>query len=350
MKGKNNMLEKLKKVVDYTLFKTKFKTPPSLIFFVTSRCNARCKHCFYWRNLNKRKDLTFKEIEKLTKNLGPVDSLNISGGEPFLRKDLPEIINLFYLNNNLKVVLIPTNGLLPGRIASIIKEILKYAKGKLVILSFSLDGTEKVHDEMRGVKGSFQKVIESYNETQKLKRKHLNLEIQVNTVVTNANENDIKKLIDRLKEIMPDIGLFTLSFLRGDSPDKSISLPPVKNLKELERYRNQKIPPSSFFARLADKIIYKLKLKALKEKRQIIPCEAGRVIGVIEDNGDVKHCELLPPIGNIRRDDFSKIWNSAKSRRERQEIIEGRCWCTHECFLFPSFVAHPICGLKEVLF
>lgn len=344
------MLEKIRKIIDYTIFKRVFKTPPSLIFFVTSQCNSKCKHCFYWQSLNKRRDLNLNEIEKLTENLGAVDSLNISGGEPFLRKDLPEIINFFYKNNNLRVVIIPTNGLLPERIISTMKEVLKYAKGKEVILTFSLDGTEKVHDEIRGVKGSFKKVIKSYKKVKILKRKHPNFQIQVNSVISSSNENDIKKLIDQLKKIMPDIDLFTLSFLRGDAPDKTISLPSTQNLKELEDYRNQRIPTQSFLSRLIDRIIYKLKLKTLEEKRQLIPCEAGRVIGVIEDNGDVRHCELLPPIGNIKKNDFTKIWNSAKAKKERRKIIEGHCWCTHECFLFPSFVAHPISGLKEILF
>lgn len=345
------MLDKFKKVVNYTLLiKTNFRTPPSLIFFVTSLCNAKCRHCFYWRSLNKRKDLSFEEIEKLTKDLGPVESLNISGGEPFLRKDLPEIINLFYVNNGLRVVTIPTNGLLPKNIAFMTKRILEYSKGRPVNLSFSLDGTETVHDKIRGIKGCFKRVIQSYEETKKLKKEFPNFKIQINAVVTNENKDDVKELIDQLKKIMPDIDLFSLSFLRGDTRDTNLHLPTTESLEELKRYSDEKIPTSSLLSKMVDNMIYKLKIKILREKRQVIPCEAGKIIGVIEDNGDVKHCELLHPIGNIRSDKFSKIWNSTKAKRERQRIIEGRCWCTHECFLFPSLVAHPICGLKEALF
>ena len=67
------------------------------IFFVTSACNARCAHCFYWKNLNHQKqDLTFGEISKMVESMPPFGQVLFSGGEPFLRKDLVKIIQLFY--------------------------------------------------------------------------------------------------------------------------------------------------------------------------------------------------------------------------------------------------------------
>src|SRR5512135_1713176 len=71
----------------------------SIIFFVTSACNLRCSHCFYWQNLNRQEDLRLEEIEKISLNLPSFSRLLISGGEPFLRKELPDIIRLFYKNN-----------------------------------------------------------------------------------------------------------------------------------------------------------------------------------------------------------------------------------------------------------
>ena len=62
--------------------------------FVTSVCNARCAHCFYPINAGKN-ELTLEEIEKLTRTLPPIRLLLIGGGEPFLRRDLPEIIRLY---------------------------------------------------------------------------------------------------------------------------------------------------------------------------------------------------------------------------------------------------------------
>src|SRR5262245_49379626 len=59
------------------------RTPPFLVLFINSICNLKCDHCFYWRNLNQRNDLSFDEIKALARDLGPFENLNLSGGEPF---------------------------------------------------------------------------------------------------------------------------------------------------------------------------------------------------------------------------------------------------------------------------
>jgi len=70
--------------------------PVSLIFFVTSRCNLLCRHCFYWEELNKKKgELELPEIEKIAKSLPNLLTVSLTGGEPYLRPDLPEIASAF---------------------------------------------------------------------------------------------------------------------------------------------------------------------------------------------------------------------------------------------------------------
>ena len=60
-------------------------TPPFLILFINSICNLSCEHCFYWQELNQRDDLTLAEFKALSKDLGTIENLNLSGGEPLLR-------------------------------------------------------------------------------------------------------------------------------------------------------------------------------------------------------------------------------------------------------------------------
>src|SRR5438128_2735573 len=74
-------------------------TPPFLIVFINSICNLTCEHCFYWSSLNKKDDLTFEEFDRLTAELGRIENLNLSGGEPFLRPDFAEIVDLFITRN-----------------------------------------------------------------------------------------------------------------------------------------------------------------------------------------------------------------------------------------------------------
>src|SRR6187431_2974653 len=85
-------------------------TPPFMIVFINSICNLTCEHCFYWKELNKRDDLTFEEFERLSLELGDFENLNLSGGEPFIRKEFSEICELFIKNNHVRNIYVPTNG------------------------------------------------------------------------------------------------------------------------------------------------------------------------------------------------------------------------------------------------
>src|SRR5579883_2966924 len=87
----------------------------SLFLFVTSRCNSLCRTCFYFDKLNSRDDLTFDEIATIAATAPPFRKLWLSGGEPFLRERLAEIVALF-TKRGVRNVNLPTNGLLPDKI------------------------------------------------------------------------------------------------------------------------------------------------------------------------------------------------------------------------------------------
>ena len=93
--------------------------PNYIVFHVTSVCNAKCKMCFNWKNLNnnKKNELTLEEIDKLSKSLNGLIYVSLGGGEPFLRKDINDIAYIFYKNNNARIFQIATNCLQPRQIA-----------------------------------------------------------------------------------------------------------------------------------------------------------------------------------------------------------------------------------------
>src|ERR1700693_2753852 len=93
----------------------KRQTPPFMIVFINSICNLTCEHCFYWRNLNQRDDLTLEEFRKLSVELGNFENLNLSGGEPFIRPEFGDICLLFTENNAVKLIYVPTNGYFTDR-------------------------------------------------------------------------------------------------------------------------------------------------------------------------------------------------------------------------------------------
>ncbi|HDK17129.1 MAG TPA: radical SAM protein [Nitrospirae bacterium] len=336
------MINKLKKLLRYSVFKGTLQTPPSLIFFITSLCNARCLHCFNWENLNRKDDLDLEEIKRLSDELGPIDSLLISGGEPFLRKDLVEICSLFFTNNKVGALSIPTNGLETLNIGSKVMDIVKAACGKKVYINISLDGTEHIHDKIRQVPGAFKKAIETYSCLANLEKDNPNLTISITTTVSSQNYNDLFKLFNDLKVLIPDCRNINFAFLRGLPKDKTLELPPADDLIRLNKHANELFSGNqSIIGKSIDEVIFKLKLKTLIKKTQVLTCAAGSLIGVVDANGDVRCCELLPPVGNLRTDTFRDIWKSKEAGLEKDNISAHKCWCTHECFFLPTILAHP---------
>src|SRR5438128_1500311 len=96
----------------------------TVILFVTSRCNAFCKTCFYHEELNHPGDMTFEQIEKISQTMPPVTDLWLSGGEPTLRRDVSQIIDTFVRNNGVDRIIIPTNGLIKARVYQIVDRAL----------------------------------------------------------------------------------------------------------------------------------------------------------------------------------------------------------------------------------
>ena len=131
----------------------------TVIFFVTSRCNSFCETCFYHAELNKRGDLSFAEIEKVSQTIPPITDLWLSGGEPTLRKDVPQIVDLFVQNNGVSRVIIPTNGLIKERIYKIVESVLEKHQNLDLYLNVALDGYGKTHDKIRGGPGNWEETL-----------------------------------------------------------------------------------------------------------------------------------------------------------------------------------------------
>ena len=162
----------------------------SVFLFVTGRCNAKCKMCFYAEDMDKKeKDLTFEEIKTISETAGQFNRLWVSGGEPTLREELPEIIEMFYKNNEIKDVNIPTNGLKPDRIVAWVKQIRRNCPELNINLSLSLDGFGDTHDIQRGVPGNFYKAMGTLKLIEKNFADDGRVLKNLATVITKYNEN-----------------------------------------------------------------------------------------------------------------------------------------------------------------
>ena len=132
----------------------------TVILFVTSRCNAFCQTCFYHEELNQPGDLTFAQLEKISRTMPPITDLWLSGGEPTLRRDISDVIDLFVLKNAVERVIIPTNGLIKTRTFEIVENALERHPKLDLYLNIALDGYGETHDRIRGVPGNWTKTLD----------------------------------------------------------------------------------------------------------------------------------------------------------------------------------------------
>lgn len=322
-----------------------------LFFQITNRCNARCLMCFNWKKINQTKnEMTFDEIEKFTKTIGNVPNLVLGGGEPFLRDDLVEICQVFFKNNQTNKISIPTNCLLADRIVDSAKKILESCPIKLKI-TLSLDGTEEVHDYIRGVKGTFDGVLETYKKLNQLSKKYPQLQISVNTTISDKNEDNISQIVDFVDENFA-VKFHTLELIRGCYNQKNIQIPSLDKYQQLIKQvlKSRTINNNKYYKAIYS-YYHKIALGILRERKQLIPCRISSFLPVVDAMGNVYHCELLPTIGNLRDYDydFLKIWQSNKAKQQRKDISDKKCHCTHFCYQIQNIPISPVHFLKAIL-
>lgn len=341
------------------------RSPIQFTFFLTRRCNQRCSFCFYLSSGAEKDavELALDEIEKISSSLGKLLWLAFSGGEIFLRDDLVEITRVFYERNKPAIILLPTNGLLTNIIREKVESILKHCRKSTVVVKLSLEGTEYLHDSLRGTKGSFQKTILTYNALGELLDKYPNFELGINTVFCSENQNNIDELIEFVNKL-DKIKTHTVSLIRGKVSDKKLKDIDVekyhKTIKKLES--NLKNRESSIYrfkgARLKaaqDILQRRFIYETLIQKRRLISCYAGRLNLVLTETGDVYPCESFTmKLGNVRDNGYNlkRLLKTEQTKKVVHSIQNNGCFCTHECYFMTNILFNPLMYpalLKEYL-
>jgi MoaA/NifB/PqqE/SkfB family radical SAM enzyme len=324
-----------------------------LIFFVTGRCNAKCQHCFYWRNLGPtHAGPSLEDVTKLASSMPPFRTLLLSGGEPSLRRDLVQVVDAFRRSNHVQNVSIPTNGLLPGRIADMAGAIAALDSGLYVTINLSIDGFEETHDRIRGVQGNFQSSLLTINKLRELSVRHPNLRIFVNTVICADNLDEIVEFAEYARSNRLTDGHF-FEIIRGEPPDVRIKAVPPEKLREIYRAL---LPIQEHYVRrearhkrkgvmgiwrqvtdmgnLVNRYRHQWAVHSIGAKWDY-PCMAGEAIAVVDYDGRLRICELREESVELAAFDFDfpKAWQSATLRGEAAVAKTHVCDCTHTCFL-----------------
>lgn len=318
-------------------------SPPFLILFINSLCNMKCEHCFYWQQLNQKSDLTFEEIVALSTNLGPIENLNLSGGEPFLRKEFAAICRQFIRHNGVKEIYVPTNGYFTDKTIAALRDVLQEPSLKMFGVELSLDGMPAFHDEFRKAKHSFRKAMETYDALVELQKEDPRLQIHAISTATETNMGEIRMLTTYLYDRCPQMMHHNLAIIRGDRKNPTLGGPKLQEYRDLYDYvrRLWSQREKRRYGSIVEPMLQYAKLQAAERQEQYVPCRAGVLSAVVHANGDVGLCEQRPPIGNLRQQSFMDIWRSHMAGQIRDSISRKECYCTNEIFMWPSIIFQP---------
>ena len=311
--------------------------------FVTSVCNARCAHCFYPINAGKN-ELTLDEIDRLARTLPPIRFLLIGGGEPFLRRDLPEIVRIYFERTGFFTCSVPTNGFSAQEIARATEEICAISPDLAFGVTVSLDGFCDFHDRVRRLPGLYGRATATLEALLSLAHGTPNLTVGVTTVFMRDNQEEIGAFCEHVyRRYRPH--QHSINLIRGEAYD-----PALKEDLDLDLYERLSAENDARYpieeARSGWRGIRTRARREINRRRsQYIArqargggfeqfCLAGEREFVLSEDGDVLGCELIgKPLGNVREAgyDFSRIRYAEAARAFVREKRESLCRCTHEC-------------------
>lgn len=323
--------------------------PLHLTVFVTGRCNARCRHCFHWKEVAAGVGgPSVEQMQKLADSaarMGPLLWVSFGGGEPFLREDLPELARAFG-RHGLRHLAIPTNGLVEERQHTAVEAMLAQNPDLYLSVGVSFDGPPEIHDSIRQVPGGHARSMASVRALkQQAAGARGRMGVGILVTVTSENQDTICAHTEELvRELRPDN--VTINLARGTAMEEHLLDVDLDRYRELvatkQRLVDEGVLPYFDFpmAKLAvarDRLMYEhveAVARSDRQPRQHLPCTAGSLSAVVFENGSVQPCEILGrEIGNLNDCDWDleRLWTASEANRLRKEIDDTRCACTWEC-------------------
>lgn len=320
--------------------------PSYAVFFVTAVCNARCRHCFYWREIASAKasrELTLPEIEKVARSMSQLIYLSIGGGEPFLRPDLAEVVKAFYAHSGILYCNIVTSGYHTDKTLEVVQEIVRACPRLRLKVQVSIDDFQEAHDRNRGVPGMYQRAVETARRlSSEVRGRNRRFTLDFATCLTRSNKGHSEGLAAHLRGEV-EFDNFSFLYPRGNaevSEEKDVSVQEYRRaIESLERtdFRKNHNPILGAVHRVARRGI----LRVIEKDESPWPCLAGRKFIHISERGVLQPCEMLSQLvpsfdsnlADLRAHDFDV--RSALASPRAKEVVrfirETDCRCSFEC-------------------
>jgi MoaA/NifB/PqqE/SkfB family radical SAM enzyme len=314
-----------------------FKYPFYCHFYVTRRCNFRCKMCNVWTHGDRKGEMNLDQIKRAADILEQlhVPNIVVSGGEPFMRRDLPDIIKVF--SDRGFSIRLQTNG---SSQIDRLEEVIEAGINDINISFHSLD-PEK-HEFITGIKGSWESAYKSLKHAVKRMPKSM---VAAATTVSDLNIDEFEDIV----KFVNDLGAFSIPIPLMQPTDsssdemyraKSNDLLPVTHHKnELNRVFREIKEYKENGSRVAisynflDDFCHILQNGDMRWK-----CDAGLLYFLVLPDGSLSPCNEIQPRYNILNDDFPRTFWKKRYRDEMTEIQDNCVGCMHACWRDVSYL------------
>ncbi|HEV8701445.1 MAG TPA: radical SAM protein [Candidatus Polarisedimenticolia bacterium] len=310
-----------------------------LVIEVIDTCNARCVMCNIWKNEDEHR-VPDVAVEQLPTTL---TNINISGGEPFLRADLSQLVARIKKRCPKVRIIISSNGFLPERIESQMRDILKVDPE--VGVGISIDGRDGLHDRIRGIPNGFRKCMETVRRLKGLGVGSLRLAF----TATEANVAGLAEVHRLAKEVGAEFSCAVAHnsgiYFRtneNNTLDAEVLRGQLNAIgaDDLRGWKIKRWVRAFFYQGLLDKA---------RDLPRRIPCTAAGKSAFLSSSGHLHPCNMLETrLGDLRTQSFEDIWSSENTEEVRRfaPTCSVNCWMV--CTARESIKAHPLAVMRWV--
>ena len=313
--------------------------PTVLIYNCTWVCDARCTMCNNWKWGDRKSDMTLAQLEPVMANpfWGAVENLNISGGEPTTRNDLPEMVELFHRHlPRLRKIGINTTGLTPHRAIPMLTRIVEFcaSKGILISIRVSLDGIGDIHDQVRSVKNGFAKATKTIEAMQALVKTHPNFSFGIAATIFATNMPDAENILAWARtqdlDVVFNMLRFTDAMLHNKELEEKIGFG-GREEQFMRKFFLDRVQEESVLSGQAFMYLHYADMIANGYQRTM-PCPFRSQGLLLNPNGDLHYCENSEKLGNVLDDAADVLYFKAESLAHREHLKEKVCpTCLSPC-------------------
>ncbi|MCM1504648.1 MAG: radical SAM protein [Muribaculum sp.] len=309
--------------------------PTDASIILTYRCPMRCRMCNIWKYpTDQREEIKAADLKSLPK----LKFINLTGGEPFIREDLPEIVEECFRHTDR--IVISTSGWFDDRVISLAKQFPNIG------IRISIEGLSTKNDELRGREGGFDKGLKTLLTLKQMGIK----DIGFGCTVSNHNSKDMLALYKLSREL--GLEFATAAFHNSyyfHKDDNSITNREevCGDFRQLIRWQLEEKHPKSWFRAFFNMGL----INYIEGGRRMLPCEAGLTNFFIDPWGEVYPCNGLEEkfwkesMGNIHKQDFLSIWNGPQAQHVRDLVrtCPKNCWMVGTASpVMHKYIKHPL--------